>query len=125
MRTKSVFGVVMCFALAFAIISGSGVGATIFGQSPDTQTLGEFEEVAEENEEPDFSVLSSLADVPFLGLIIQFGEMLVTFVGTVALLPIFLMRLGFPRYFAAPVGTIAQVIAIVGMFQVITGREFR
>lgn len=124
MQTKNVFGVVMAFAVSFALLSGSGVGSAVFGENPDTQTLEEFETVAEENKEPNFNVLSSLANVPFLGIILQFGDIATTFVGTVAGLPFVLMRLGFPRYFALPVGTIAQIIAIIGMFQLVTGREF-
>ena len=124
MHTKDVFGVVMALALAFALIAGSGVGATIFGQNPDTQGLDKFSEAAEENKDPEFSVVSAIAQAPFVGAILQFGEMVRTFIAVVGLLPLWLMRLGFPNYFAAPVGVFAQLIASIGLFQVITGREF-
>ena len=124
MHTKNVFGVVMAFALMFALIAGSGVGATIFDQNPDTRGLDEFSETAEENKDPTFSVVSAIAQAPFVGAILQFGGMVRTFIAVVGFLPLWLMRLGFPNYFAAPVGVFTQIIASIGLFQVVTGREF-
>jgi hypothetical protein len=124
MNTKNVFGLVMCFAVMFAIISGSGVGATIFGQEPSTTGLDKLSEAAEENKDPEFNVLTSLAQVPFVGAILDFANMVRTFISVVTLLPLYLIRLGFPNWFAGPIGVLAQLIASIGLFQLVTGREF-
>jgi hypothetical protein len=125
MNTKNVFGVVICFAVMFAIISGSGVGATIFGvENQETTGLDKLSETAEENKDPSFDVLSALGQGPFVGAILQFAGMVRTFITVVGLLPLYLMRLGFPNWFAGPVGVLAQLIASIGLFQVVTGREF-
>ena len=83
MNTTSVFGAVMSFAVMFALISGSGVGATIFDQEPETTGLDKLSEAAEENKDPEFNVLTSLAQVPFVGAILQFGGMVRTFISVV------------------------------------------
>lgn len=124
MHTKNVFGVVICLAVTFALISGSGVGAEIFGQETETTGLDELSEAAEENKDPEFSVVSTITQAPFVGAILQFGGMVRTFVSVVGFLPLYLMRLGFPNWFAAPIGVVAQLIASIGLFQVVTGREF-
>ena len=41
----------------------------------------------------------------------------------VALLPVTLMRLGFPSYFAVPVGGVAQILAFIGLVQFIRTGE--
>lgn len=125
METTDVIGVVIAFGVAFTLISGSGLGAAVFDEQAPETTLDTYSETVEENKEPSFSVVGALGDLPLIGIIIDFGDIVSTFVGTVAFLPIYLMRLGFPNYFAVPVGTIAQLIATIGIFQVITGREYR
>ncbi|OYR65175.1 hypothetical protein [Halorubrum ezzemoulense] len=124
MNTTSVFGAVMSLAVMFALISGSGVGAEIFGVEKETTGLDKLSEAAEENKDPEFSVVSAVAQAPFVGAILQFGDMVRTFVTVVGLLPIYLGRLGFPLWFATPIGVLAQLIASIGVFQVVTGREF-
>jgi hypothetical protein len=45
-------------------------------------------------------------------------------VAAVGLLPVTLLRLGFPAYFAIPVGGVAQVIAFIGLIQFVRGTEY-
>jgi hypothetical protein len=124
MNTTNVIGAVVSLAVMFALVSGSGVGGEIFGQDPSTTGLDELSESAEENKDPEFQVTAAIAQAPFVGAILEFGGMVRTFVTVVGLLPIYLGRLGFPMWFATPIGVLAQLIASVGVFQVVTGREF-
>jgi hypothetical protein len=39
-------------------------------------------------------------------------------------MPVTLMRLGFPAYFAVPIGGVAQIIAFIGLAQFIRGTEY-
>jgi hypothetical protein len=133
MQTKAVFGVVLCFGLAFALVAGSGIGATIFGESPgDAETSRTLEDIQSEasvdedakNSEGGLSADIGTDNEPTLvGVAIAGGQFLTSLVGAVALLPVTLMRLGFPNYFAVPVGGIAQIIAFIGLVQFIRTGE--
>jgi len=125
MRAKSVVGIVLCFGLAFTLLSGSGIGEAVFGESPgDDPTVDALEDISEDatvDEESDRDGLS--ADVAgdneptLVGLGISAGRFAAQLVAAVALLPLTFARLGFPSYFAYPVGFIAQIIAFVGLAQ--------
>jgi len=124
MQTKGVLGLVLAFGLAFALLSGSGIGAAVFGESPgDAETTRTIEEVSNQSsvDESDEGGLQSDVtgdnEPTLVGLAISGGKFLAGLVGAVALLPLTLIELGFPAYFALPVGGIAQIIAFVGLVQ--------
>lgn len=124
MQTKGVLGLVLAFGLAFALLSGSGIGAAVFGESPgDAETTRTIEEVSNQSsvdKEEDGGLGADVTgdnEPTLVGLAISGGKFLAGLVGAVALLPLTLMRLGFPAYFALPVGGIAQIIAFVGLVQ--------
>lgn len=131
MRAKSVLGVVLAFGVAFALLSGSGIGASVFGASPgdaDTaRTLDDLGDQASVDEEDQTGGLSGDVtgdnEPTIAGLAISAGGFVTDLVVAVALLPVALIRLGFPRYFAVPIGGVAQVIAFIGLAQFVTGRE--
>jgi len=133
METKSVFGVVLAFGLAFALVAGSGLGAAVFGASPgDAETSRTLEDIQSEasvdedakNSDGGLSANIGTDNEPTLvGVAIAGGQFLTSLVGAVALLPVTLMRLGFPNYFAVPVGGIAQIIAFIGLVQFIRTGE--
>jgi len=133
MNTKSVFGVVLCFGLAFALVAGSGLGAAVFGESPGdaetSRTLEDIQSEASVDEDAKNSDGGLSADIgtdnepTLVGVAISGGQFLTSLVGAVALLPVTLTRLGFPSYFAIPVGGIAQIIAFIGLVQFIRTGE--
>lgn len=133
MNTKSIFGVVLCFGLAFALVAGSGLGAAVFGESPgDAETSRTLEDIQSEasvdedakNADGGLSADIGTDNEPTLvGVAISGGQFLTSLVGAVALLPVTLMRLGFPNYFAVPVGGIAQILAFIGLVQFIRTGE--
>lgn len=133
MRTKGVIGLVLAFGLAFALLGGSGIGATIFGENPDsaesTGTLGDLIDDSDISEDDDgggglVGDVGGDNEPTVTGIIISGGQFAAQLVAAVALMPLTLMRLGFPAYFAIPAGGIAQIIAFIGLVQFIGGREF-
>jgi hypothetical protein len=132
MRSKTVLGVVLAFGVTFALLSGSGIGAAIFGESPGdagtSRTLDEVSSDADVDADGNESGLS--ADVAgdseptLVGVAISGGQFAGELVASVALLPMTLMRLGFPAYFAVPVGGVAQIVAFIGLVQFIRGTEY-
>lgn len=133
MNTKSVLGVVLAFGVAFSLLAGSGLGPGVFGEAPGDQesvkTVGEIGENASVDKDDEAGGLRGDVagdDEPTLvGLAIDAGLFIVRLVAAVALLPFILIRLGFPEYFAFPVGGIAQIIAFIGLAQFVRTGELK
>jgi hypothetical protein len=141
MRTTPVIALALAFGVAFALMSGSGIGQAVFGENPgeaeSTSTLEDIGDDADvgcegsrdssgqcENEKSGVSADVAGDNEPTLvGFAISGGEFIVQTVGAVALLPFTLMRLGFPNYFAVPVGALAQIIGTIGLFQFVRTGE--
>lgn len=132
MRSKGAIGVILAFGLAFALMSGSGIGAMVFGENPDdAESSGTLDELidgadVDEDEDGGGGLSGNIGDdnePTVTGFVISGAQFVAELVRAVALLPLTLMRLGFPSYFAVPVGGIAQIIAFVGLIQFVTGRE--
>jgi len=132
MRSKSVLGVVLAFGVAFALLAGSGIGAAVFGASPgDADTARTLEDISTDaSVDTDAEGGGLSADVAgdneptLVGVAISGGQFAAQLVGAVALIPVTLIRLGFPRYFAVPVGGVLQVIAFIGLVQFVRGTEY-
>ena len=133
MQTKPIIGVVLCFGIAFAMLGGSGVGAAVFGEAPgDHQTTRALDEIAGDSEldqeEGDPGGLSAEvagdSEPTLVGVAISGGQFAASLVGAVALLPVTLIQLGFPSWFAVPIGGAAQIIALIGLVQFIRGTEY-
>jgi hypothetical protein len=132
MRSKTVLGVVLAFGVAFALLSGSGIGAAIFGESPgDAETSRTLDDIGDDaGVDSDGEGDGLSADVAgdneptLVGVAISGGQFAAQLVGAVALMPVTLMRLGFPAYFAIPIGGVAQIIAFIGLIQFVRGTEY-
>jgi hypothetical protein len=131
MNTKSVIGVVLAFGVTFSLLAGSGVGAAVFGQAPDdAQTSRTLEQISGDASVDSDDGEGLSADVggdnepTVVGVGISGGQFLVTLVGAVAVVPLTLTRLGFPYWFAVPIGGVAQVIAFIGLVQFVRTGEF-
>ena len=130
MESKSILGVVLAFGVAFALLSGSGLGAAIFGETPgnaDTsRTLDDIASDASVDREDGDGLAADVGgdnEPTLVGVLISGGQFATSLVGAVTLLPLTLMRLGFPAYFAVPVGAVAQVIAFIGLVQFVGRTE--
>lgn len=132
MNSKSVIGVVLAFGVAFGLLAGSGVGAAVFDASPgDAETTRTLEDISSDasvdadSEDGGLSTDVSGDNEPTLvGVAISGGGFAAQLVGAVALLPVTFIRLGFPEYFAVPVGGVLQVIAFIGLIQFVRGTEY-
>ena len=132
METKAILGVVLSLGVAFAMLSGAGIGA-VFGEDPDdhdtTRAIEALEEDAsvEQDAEGGGGVSADVAgdsEPTLVGLAISAGAFAVQLVVAVGLLPVTLMELGFPYYAAYPLGIIAQSVALIGLFQFVRGTEY-
>ena len=129
METKSILGVVLSFGVAFALLAGAGVGA-VFNEDPrgaeSTRTLGDIADDASVDREDGDGLAADVGgdnEPTLVGVLISGGQFATSLVGAVTLLPLTLMRLGFPAYFAVPVGAVAQVIAFIGLVQFVGRTE--
>lgn len=131
MRTITAVLVVFAIAGASLIWGLSGFGS-VFGQTDPISGLESGETLQDEaagsvvNESGQFNASAEGSDSDnIVGLIIAGLGFVVDTASLVALLPFELERLGFPYYFAYPVGLLAQLIASVGVVQFGTGRVWR
>jgi hypothetical protein len=132
MRTKALLGVVLAFGVAFSLLAGSGIGAAVFGETPgDAESSRTLDDISKDaSVDPDSEGSGLSADVAgdneptLVGVAISGGQFAASLVASVALMPITLMRLGFPAYFAVPIGGVAQIIAFIGLAQFIRGTEY-
>jgi hypothetical protein len=134
MDSKSILGVVLAFGVAFSLLAGSGIGAAVFGEDPDSAKAGStLDDITEESQvDPEEGEGSGglAADVAgdneptIVGVAISGGRFAATLVASVTLLPLTLTSLGFPLWFAFPIGGVAQIIAFIGLIQFVRGNEY-
>jgi len=127
MRTLVPVLVVLCIGTSGAMLGMSGF-ADSWGADPpsvesaSSQVNGSAENVSP-NEGPVEGPVSS-GDSSIVGLIANGLGSLVDIAGAVIVLPLTLVNLGFPKWFAIPIGTVAEVIVGVGVFEFATNREW-
>lgn len=97
-------------------IEGSEAGDAVEGQAGQSAAgeEGDFEASARGDDS------DNLVGVVFSGI-----DAIVSFASMVALLPFELQNLGFPRYFAYPIGVLAQGLVGIGIVQFASGRVYR
>jgi hypothetical protein len=132
MRTIKIVLVVAAMGTAALMWSMSGVGG-IYGTDDPVDGFEAGEKIEKEgntsavSEEGNFSASadnSGGAD-NIVGVVLSGATAITDFAGMVALLPWELQRLGFPAFFAFPVGFLAQAIAGIGVVQFAAGRVYR
>lgn len=130
-RTIGAVLFVLAIGTASLIWGLSGVG-TIHGQDDPVSGLESGDAVHEASNESavgggNFTgeASASEGEGDIVGMIISGISSVTGFVAMVGLLPWELQRLGFPAYFAFPIGFLAQGIVGIGIVQFATNREFR
>jgi len=128
MRTLAPIMIVLCIGVAGAMIGGSGF-ADAWG-TPEPDTAGAERQLEESGEDVNpageggsASGPVSSGDSSIVGLIIDGSRALVGVLVGVALLPVTLMNLGAPAWFALPVGSLAYVVTGIGAIEFATNRE--
>lgn len=135
MRTIAAVVFVLALGVSFAIVANSGVGVAIFGQDhEDRGGLGPMENLNETGDDvnvsegEDGSISGDVAgedEQNIVGFIIDGASFIVGVVASVTLLPLVLIGLGFPTYFALPIGIFVQFVAVVGAVQFATNRTWQ
>lgn len=59
-----------------------------------------------------------------VGLIINGSQSMVGILTLVLLLPLELRDMGFPHWFAYPIGLAAELLTVIGLFQLVMGRRY-
>lgn len=131
MRTLYPALVVLALGAATVMWGLGGFGA-LYGADDPAEGLdsgGELEKQANDSAADDDNSFggsaSNSGDGDIVGLIISGLGYVADFFGMVVLLPWELAELGFPWWFAAPVGSISQLLVGLGIVQWATGRPIR
>lgn len=127
MRTTMPVLMVFAIAVAGSMLALSGFGAAWGAEPPQTaaaqEQLNDSAAQANPNDQPVAGPVSSgQSDV--VGLIANGLGSIVDFAGAVALLPLTLINLGFPVWFAVPLGSVAYLLAGIGIIEFGTNREW-
>jgi|APHM01.1.fsa_nt_gi hypothetical protein len=127
---RTLFPIVAVLALGVALLmmQGSGFNALITGSQdpgPLGDAIGNQADSSPANEGSLNATRSAAGEGSIAGLILGGGETALDVVGLLALLPVTLERLGFPTWFALPLGSIVYIISGLGIAQFVSGRVFR
>jgi hypothetical protein len=127
MRTTAPVLLVFAVAVAGSMLALSGFGAAWGADPPQTDAaqsqLDESADQANPNNTPVSGPVSS-GESEIIGLIASGLGSIVDFAAAVALLPLTLINLGVPAWFAYPIGSIAYLLAGIGVIEFATNREW-
>jgi hypothetical protein len=127
MRTITPVLLVFAIAAASLMLAGSGFAGAWGAEPPQTAAaqsqLNQSAGQANPNDNPISGPVSS-GESDIVGLIANGLGSIVDFAGAVILLPITLVQMGFPKWFAYPLGSVAYIIAGVGVIEFGTNREW-
>lgn len=127
MNTNYAWVLILSIGVAALMWNLAGVDTVLDGPSPagDLQSGSELEDEAPDQPRLNGSADSSAGEGDIVGLVISGAKAVSDFIGMVVLLPIELQRIGFPQWFAYPIGLAAQIFAAIGLVQFATNRELR
>jgi len=127
MRTTFPLAVVLCLGVALLLFSGSGFNALVSGsQSPGPlgDALGQQGEQSPV-QDGNISVSRSASDEGSIaGLILGGSQSAFQALNLLAFFPQTLQRLGFPTWFALPIGSLVYVVVGIGIAQFVSGRIY-
>jgi len=119
--------VVLAIGVAAAMIGMSGFIDAWGGEPPQVDAaaseVNESGAAVSPEQGPVEGPVSS-GESNIVGLVVSGLGSLTDIAGAVVVLPITLMNLGFPAWFAVPIGTIAEAIVGIGIIQFATQRDW-
>lgn len=127
MKAKFPLIFIICLSVAGMMWGLSGVGDVFVSDpSEDLNSPDEFNDTVENSSLEDGMEGSSAGsgDGDIIGLILNGGQSIIGILRLVLLLPLELQNMGFPRWFAWPIGLMAELITIIGLFQLMMGRQY-
>lgn len=126
MNTTAAALMVLCIGVATAMLGGAGFAQAWGAPAPQTgaaqDQLNETGDRVNPEEKVEGPVSSGDSDL--VGLIVDSIQKIPKIAGAVMLLQVTLMELGFPAWFALPVGTFGQIIVAIGVIEVASNREW-
>jgi len=129
MRTVYPLTVVLSIGIILLMFQGSGFNALVQGSQSPGAVGDQIQEQGNESAIRDNESISgerpSSDEGSLTGVIINTGGQVLNIVALVLLLPQTLLRLGFPSWFALPVGSLVYIVSGIGMIQFVTGRVLR
>jgi len=128
MRTTFPLAVVLCLGVALLLFSGSGFNAIVSGSQSPGPLADALGQQADQSPVQDgsISVSRSASDEGSVaGLILGGSQTAFQVVNLLAFLPITMQRLGFPSWFAVPVGSLVYIIVAIGIAQFVSGRIYQ
>lgn len=127
MRTNFVWFLVLALGISALMWQLAGVGSVLSGDNAagGLESGDELEAQAPDEPRVNGSANSNTGESDIVGLILAGGAGIANFVNMAVLLPLELQRLGFPYWFAYPIGLGVQVIALIGIIQFLSNRVMR
>jgi len=127
MRTIAPILLVLVLGVSGSMLTMSGFGAAWGVDDPSIgpatdQVDEQADAVGPANGSATGPVTSGESSI--VGLVVDSSQSIVGVAGSVMLLPITIMNLGFPAWFAIPIGSLAYVIAGIGVIEFATNREW-
>jgi len=127
---RTLFPIVAVLALGVALLmmQGSGFNALVTGSQtagPLGDAISAQGESSPANEGSLNATRSAAGEGSIAGLILGGSSAALDVVGLLALLPVTLEKLGFPTWFAFPIGSVVYIISGLGIAQFVSGRVFR
>lgn len=128
MRTLFPLAAVLCLGIMAAFFAGSGFNAIVSGDAQTGQVQDSVVGAGNDTAVDSGKFNSSNAggsESSIIGTVFAAAGQLFSFLQLVLLLPGTLRELGFPQWFALPVGSLVSIIVSVGFFQFVTQRDWR
>lgn len=127
-RTAFLMAIVLSIGVMMTLFAGSGFNALVTGSQSPGQLSERIQGQADEstlNDDQNITSDRTGSSGSVAGLVLSSARRVGNVIGLVSMLPITLQRLGFPRWFALPVGSVVYIIAGLGLVQFLSGRIFR
>jgi PPE-repeat protein len=127
MRGIAPIFVVLAVGVAGAMLGASGFADAWGAPAPQTSAAQDEVENASSQVDPQEGPVAgpvNSRDSSTIGLLVNAASTFVDVLGAVVLLPLTLSDLGFPAWFAYPVGLIAQTVAGISFLEAVTRTEW-
>lgn len=123
----AIFMLVMMIGASGMMLSLSGFGQAWGAEPPQTNLAQKGLHGSAANLKPQNAPISgpvSSSNAPIIGLLASGLGSFVSAAGAVALLPMTLVHMGFPRWFAYPLGLLAYIIVGISIIEFAVNREW-
>jgi hypothetical protein len=128
MRTLAPLALVLALALTGAMFSGSGFNQLVDGEKELGQVQDQVDQAGAGSPAGEGELESNRRgtdDGSIVDLVISSAASIGRFAGLALTLPITMKELGFPGWFAFPVGSIIEILVAIGVIQFVSGRIYR